>query len=433
MKTYFKKCDACAMVYHYQEHEDFINNFDDYLLLSTELCLFIKQQIRQHIPVGSFITSLENRLDKTLNHQKILNAILHFDALLQHNYDFFCVICGYHPAILIMDLNRKVSFKCPSSQLDLPDEYDEDKADYVDADRFWNNVEMAMLLRGFPDPIVEGFRVDPDLLEWAPFIGRHTRRGKLLLNTEHRKVKKDTGDLETDCKEMTEESLYEMLHHSTLHELVDHAKRIGIKPKGTKLEIIVQIKNSIGKDKEKFRKVFSKVWGRSGGWVSATCEHGVVYALKFVLRSESPRDFVDILLSMKHQPNIVIVDMAHMVVAHGNKRKNGMFSPFNGMVAAPTESNVEKAAANDLKVSFSWLRKYEANDDPMTCDGNHPATGSSQHFCLFDRFHEGNCKSKAEVLRRITLVRELEGEVKGDLKRNFFFGFIVQKRVTRQF
>ena len=73
--------------------------------------------------------------------------------------------------------------------------------------------------------------------------------------------------------------------------------------------------------------------------------------------------------------------MAHMVVAHGNKRKNCMFWPFNGMVAATTESNVEKAAANNFKLSFCLL-KYEANDDPMTCDGNHPATGSVASDCI---------------------------------------------------
>ena len=59
----------------------------------------------------------------------------------------------------------------------------------------------------------------------------------------------------------------------------------------------------------------------------------VVYVLKFVLRAESPRDYVDVLLSMKFQPNSCIIDMAHMVVAHGNKRKPNMFSPNDGTVS----------------------------------------------------------------------------------------------------
>ena len=43
-----------------------------------------------------------------------------------------------------------------------------------------------------------------------------------------------------------------------------------------------------------------------------------MYALKFMIRAEGPRDYVDLLLSMRYQPNVVLVDMAHMVAAHGN-------------------------------------------------------------------------------------------------------------------
>ena len=94
------------------------------------------------------------------------------------------------------------------------------------------------------------------------------------------------------------------------------------------------------KDNQKCEKAFTKLWGCTGGWVSATCPHGIVYALKFVLLAESPCDYVDLILSMKHQPNIVINDIANLVVAHGNQRKFQMFSPYKGMVAENTEENV---------------------------------------------------------------------------------------------
>ena len=37
--------------------------------------------------------------------------------------------------------------------------------------------------------------------------------------------------------------------------------------------------------------------------------HGVVYAMKVRLRGESVRDHVDLLLSMKHLPDLVVNDM----------------------------------------------------------------------------------------------------------------------------
>ena len=87
-----------------------------------------------------------------------------------------------------------------------------------------------------------------------------------------------------------------------------------------------------------------------GGWLSASCPHKVVYAVKFVIRAEGPRDYVDLLLSMKYQPNVVLIDMAHMVAAHGNLRKPGMFGPFKGRVAPATPENIKAAQEGCLKV-----------------------------------------------------------------------------------
>ena len=77
--------------------------------------------------------------------------------------------------------------------------------------------------------------------------------------------------------------------------------------------------------------------------MSGTCPHSIIYSLKFVLRAESPRDYIDILLSMAHKPNIVIIDMANMLVAHSKNRTKGMFHPNDGMVAEPTEENIKLA------------------------------------------------------------------------------------------
>lgn len=40
----------------------------------------------------------------------IRNAYLHYEALCQHNYDYFCVICGHHPPFLVTDADRKGMF-----------------------------------------------------------------------------------------------------------------------------------------------------------------------------------------------------------------------------------------------------------------------------------------------------------------------------------
>ena len=70
------------------------------------------------------------------------------------------------------------------------------------------------------------------------------------------------------------------------------------------------------KDGKICREIYSKIWGHSGGWLSFSCPHGVAYYLKFLLRSESSRDYVDRLLSMKHLSNITVIDLAHIVANH---------------------------------------------------------------------------------------------------------------------
>ena len=156
-------------------------------------------------------------------------------------------------------------------------------------------------------------------------LEKKTRRNKILINTEHRKVSRHTQELEKDCKEVTEERILELLNQSKASDKAKLAKTLGLKNCGSKLYAIMKIKSLISDNDEKFKKTFSKLWGCSGGWLSGTCPHGVVYVVKFVLRAESPRDYVDVLLSMKFQPNICIINVSHMIVAQETKENQICF------------------------------------------------------------------------------------------------------------
>ena len=96
-----------------------------------------------------------------------------------------------------------------------------------------------------------------------------------------------------DCREMTEERLLEMLSNDTLRMVKIAEKTCKVSTVGSKMDIIMRIKAATLKDGKKFCKIFAK-------WLSFSCPHGVVYYLKFLLRFESSRDYVDGLLSMEH-------------------------------------------------------------------------------------------------------------------------------------
>lgn len=156
-----------------------------------------------------------------------------------------------------------------------------------------------------------------------------------------------------------------------------------------------------------------------------TCPCSVVYGVKFNLRAESPRDFTDMLLSMKHFPNVTLYDFARGLATHANVREPGIFRPHQGRLLEPTASNIALASSGQAKVSLPWLALRKEVPD---VDG-HPISGSADHYALYDRFHEGNTKDARDVLRRVDLVPEICGWVNSqtaeqlfsDMRKNNYF------------
>ena len=430
-KTFVKICPICRVYYRYQEFTDGVHNFDDKFLITLDTCLFIRESVKHHVAVGTICEIFEQHLHIKLKQHTVLNAYLHFVALTAHNYDFNCVICGFHPPVLIADLNRKVVFKCHTIDENIPNN-DDNTADYVDCIEFWNKVENNMISRGFSPKIPVEFEVKPAICNWSPHIGRFTRSSNLLVNTEHRKIHKATGEIEEDCRELSEERLIEFMHKEKLPEIRELARKAGISDKGSKLDIINRMKGALERHNVKFNKVFKKLWGCSGGWLTMTCTHGIIYGVKFLLRSESPRDYIDMLRSMKHRPNVVICDMAHMVAVQGNRFQEDFFCPFEGRVAESTVENIEKAKSGDLNVSFPFLLDNKGIEEQSTDLNCHPVTGSNVRLSLFDVFHQSNTKNDKEVLRRIGCVKELKGIVNSQAAEQLHRSFNKDKHFLNQ-
>jgi len=155
-----------------------------------------------------------------------------------------------------------------------------------------------------------------------------------------------------------------------------------------------------------------------GGWSAVMCPCGVVYSLKFNMRAESPRDYVDILLSWQHLPNVTIYDFARGLATHGNLRDPlGLpFAPHEGRLLSPTEENISLAKEGKVKVNLPWLTEPR---NPPDVNG-HPTTGSSEHYVLYDKLHETNAKDPKDFLRRTALVPELAGKVNTQVVEQFF-------------
>ena len=227
------------------------------------------------------------------------------------------------------------------------------------------------------------------------------------VNTEHLKGRSSVSHDEVDMvNSLSEERLEELLAKGSKKELDAICKDCGIEVQlNTKIDCIKALKSAIASSAH-IDKFFVKIWHASGGTLSATCPHGIVYMMKGLFKAESTRDTADLLLSMKHPPNIVISDVPHMLAAHTNKRQVDFFNPFGGRVCNPSNENVEKAHNGTLqKQSFSWLDNAKG---PCVASNLEGMKKVSQRYSLYDRFHEKNTSQRKEILRSTKWVAELE-------------------------
>ncbi|KAM7387380.1 hypothetical protein PAMA_009820 [Pampus argenteus] len=408
--TYNKRCPKCHLDYRYQEWRDGLHNFNDHVILTLELCLYVRCNLQNHVSVSRLIGCLESlRGQKFPAVGTIFQAYCHFEALNNTEYSYSCVNCGLFPAVVTMDIHRNRVSKLDLSELKTPPEDFDGQHNIED---FWDSVHLDMISRGFfPNSSTNPFVVRPSYEHWAPWIGKETRKSDSVLNTEFKKMCETEG--EPSC--VTADRLCEDLSKQNEATLQSLCKSCGVDSRGSRADLInrPKLKN------QQTPEVCRSVCGSSGGWCVVSCPHGVVYSLKFNLHTESPRDFADLLLSWKHFPNICLSDFAYDLATHTNSRvpENPPFHPHEGKPAAQTTKNLTKALHQQLKVSLPWLReKPELSDE-----NGHPVTGSSHRYALYhDRPHHGNTTDPHDVLRSINLVPEVQERVNNTTVKRLF-------------
>ena len=161
----------------------------------------------------------------------------------------------------------------------------------------------------------------------------------------------------------------------------------------------------------------------TGGWASPSCPHMVVYCIKFVLRGESPRDYVDMLRSLAFPPSINISDMPHRIATHANNTVPHFFRPNDGRLFQPTEENIDAAKEGRLVIHLPWVQGSSipkafqfSFGEEKSQEEVHPVTGVTDRYSLCDRFHEKNSSSAPDILRRVTLVPELNAVINTEVE-----------------
>ncbi|XP_046854054.1 uncharacterized protein LOC124447202 [Xenia sp. Carnegie-2017] len=97
------------------------------------------------------------------------------------------------------------------------------------------------------------------------------------------------------------------------------------------------------------------------------------------------------------------------------------FHPFQGRVAEYSLENIRRANSGELEIDWPWFPNGERCDLSIVVqrsDGEqllcNPSTRSSDHYCLFDQFHEKNSTNPADCLRRVSCVNQLAGKINSE-------------------
>lgn len=418
VSTYTRRCPGCQMIYRYQEWCDGLHNFNNNIILSLELCLFLRHSLQSHVGLSRVIDTLESLRGETYPDRDIvLQAYCHFEALAEIDYTYSCVNCGDHPPVVIMDLLKNSVFSTAASDLKEPPS--EFKGE-VNIEDFWQSVDQEMIACGFVSSRAQNpFVVEPSYENWAPWIGEKTRKGSTVLNTEYEKVTSP----ENQAFSVSEDRLVEELMKQEVDDVKKLCKDCNVDSNGSAFDMILRLRAEM-QNKQAYEKIYQKICGSSGGCSVVMCPHGVVYSLKFNLKLESPRDFVDLLLSWQHLPNVTICDSPGDLATHANTR-TPTFHPHEGRLADATLENISKANQETLRVSLPWLLE---KTDNLTSNA-HPVTGSSEHFVLSDKLDETDVKDPKDVLRNVRLVPELQDwlnrqaaeQFVADLRENDYF------------
>lgn len=315
----------CLALHSYTDIHSGLFNIGNKVLVSVDLFL----KVRASIKLGLTPTqSVETLLDHVPNHpihtltpeeigqiQELLQSgYWAFECLTVRDYnDMICGICGVAPKIEISQ-RRKNLLSLKNVEFIWPEV---SHSDEVMVDDFWLTMENEALEQAaFPSetPII---RVDASII--APFIPP-LMRSPTIINTE-----KNKQPAATEKSQGNPSVLVRLIHdgHLRLDKLEEHSEEelramlhkcgADISPETTKDELLASLLSLYTQVHNGLATAPQPSLQYTAGKLSKVCPHQVVCASKCLIRRETTRDHIDLLLSSRYWPPVYVSDCAQQV------------------------------------------------------------------------------------------------------------------------
>uniref|UniRef100_A0A3B4ZHK5 HMG domain-containing protein 3-like n=1 Tax=Stegastes partitus TaxID=144197 RepID=A0A3B4ZHK5_9TELE len=305
----------CLALHSFTDLHPGLFNIGNRLLVSIDLFLKIRANIKQgHLSFCFFVSVHALTPDESFHIQELLlSGYWAFECLTVRDYnDMICGICGFAPKLEIAQRYTNNVLELKHVEFTWPEV---SVSDEVHVDDFWLTMESeAIEQAAFPTDIPIT-RVDASII--APFTPP-LMRSATVINTEKDKllphVQPPSGDPSV---------LVRLIHDGQLRldKIEDHSEdelrtvldRCGVNiPPGSNklLASLISLYTLVHSGLSTTPQPPAQL---TAGKLSKVCPHKVVCASKYLVRGETARDHVDLLLSSRYWPPVYVCDCARQV------------------------------------------------------------------------------------------------------------------------
>lgn len=373
----------CLALHSFMDIYTGLFNVGNKLLVSLDLLFAVRNQIKlgedPRVSISAVLKSVQEQTEKTLTSEELTqlqellcNGYWAFECLTVRDYnDMICGICGVAPKVEMAQRNEENVLALKSVEFTWPEFLGPSE---VNVEDFWATMETEVIEQvAFPASIPIT-KFDASVI--APFFPP-LMRGAVVVNTEK--------DKNLDVQPVPG-------HGSTLvrllHEGACKLEDIGSYGEEELRHLLTQCGIPFGTEDSKEQLCFSLLAlyesvqngtrtrqppsHLTGGKIYKVCPHQVICGSKYLVRGESARDHVDLLVSSRHWPPVYVVDMATPVALCADlcypELTNQMWGRNQGCFSSPTEPPVSVSCPEllDQHYTVDMMEAEHSVQHPVT-------------------------------------------------------------------
>ncbi|XP_077387957.1 HMG domain-containing protein 3 [Festucalex cinctus] len=429
----------CLALHSFADLHPGLFNIGNKLLVTIDLMLKIRGQIRLGHPPSHAVRTL---FDHVSNHpihslspeetsqiqEFLLVGYWAFESLTLRDYnDMICGVCGVAPKLEIAKRNTNIVLELKNVEFTWPES---SVSDEVHVDDFWLTMETEAIEQAAFPADIPITRMDVSII--APFIPP-LMRSPAVINTEKDKVVSPTqqppgapsvlvrlihdGELSLDkVQDYSEDQLRSILERC----------EASITPGSSKKDLLTSLTSMYTLVQSGLPTGPQPPQHLTAGKLSKVCPHKVVCASKYLVRGETARDHVDLLVSSRYWPPVYAGDCARQVAlctdmqypemaARMWGRNQGCFSePFDKPEFVSCAELQEKPYNADLSMSGDDQHVHPHTKSSSCWLVQPPASALSHKADVPEHHSMALCKDLEHLICTVTEIVEEEGEKEDD-------------------